>query len=1282
MSTEPTEPSDIVGTILNKKYQVLERLSQGGMGVVYRARHLTLDTSVALKVLLRPEETEAQERFLSEARLASKIRHPNTVYIADFGVLDDGRAFLEMEFLAGRTLAAELRKGPIEPLRACNIAMQIARGLQAVHEKGIIHRDMKPDNVFLLEQDGTSDFVKIVDFGIAKVTRRGDTPDSGKREAGSGLHNAPTAPIVAKSLPGKVPDGFTQSGTVMGTPGYMAPEQISGDKLDVRVDQYSLGCMLFEMLAGEPMFEAPSTMALLAKHITVPPPELRKKYPKAGVSKSLQALVLRLLAKDAGGRLRSMREVEAELQHEIDSLLKARGQRKRLSVDGMARYQPAGVRLPWPALLGLAAVLVCGSLYLGYRLLRGGDTRGGISSRELKTLREAALRVLREDVQGGTPELQTSALLGLGLSRDEALRPELENFLRRPEVPLRAGAATALGELGDRRAIPSLGGLLDRPGGASGEQPQVLVAAASALRQLGDPRGQRFLEQTLDTKDQETQFRVALLFCESGPQDAQRVLRDYAGRGGLPEPTRLNILGCLARAGDNAAQGRLQAALNETGPVEPRLAAAAKLAQLGDSEGLKFLRDLVRKRGREQLLAAQALAQQGEADGIDLFRQLVSNREAQPAARQVAAEALASVGEGSDARALGELMEGASERSLAHAAARAIVQIASRDPGLLSAQSLAWAQSALADSDAQLRQSAVEILGNSLGSGAVSLLSGLLHDSDARVRRTVVSALSKQVDDSTPGLLRDALRDSERSVRIEALRALQRISETAGPASPLVGKLRPALRDALPPLVDAGSPQERARAAGLLLRLGDEGQRQRLRDYLAAPDPELRRWALDQLPAAALTADELAALTSDAAPDVRLAAARRLADRGDRRAIPVLRTAAEGTGPDAVMAAALLGRLAPEESRPDGAALLQKLLREGDTAKRIEVVSLLGNLPIEQARPLLLQALRDRDPLVRRMVVEATSELADADANEASTLLPLAKRLVADRDATVHARAAALVARLSQMTASKSAATSANGESNPQSRVEPARRSSPADAGSAEPEASPPAGGPPSAPPRGSGGGLLIVEGPPGVQFAVDKRPWQAVSERPIPLEAGPHTVNFVSGERQVVIVSGQTVRLKIPISQVEQLVRSGLESFAKNDFKKAQRQLEKATSLCSREGPRAVLCANLTFEPYYRLGEIHEQAREWPEAMTEYQRLLSLSAQVKGRGDLKSATGAAVARLSPKLGQVVVSKRGKRGCTEDTIWLRPGTHSIKVESKFEQIEVKARDVLRIGKCP
>ena len=144
MSAPRPPAEDLVGTVLNCKYQVLSRLSQGGMGIVYKAQHLMLDAPVALKILLKPESEEAQQRFLSEARLASKIRHPNTVYISDFGVLDDGRAFLEMEYLDGRTLGAELRKGPMPVLRACQIAVQMARGLQAVHDKGIIHRDRSP----------------------------------------------------------------------------------------------------------------------------------------------------------------------------------------------------------------------------------------------------------------------------------------------------------------------------------------------------------------------------------------------------------------------------------------------------------------------------------------------------------------------------------------------------------------------------------------------------------------------------------------------------------------------------------------------------------------------------------------------------------------------------------------------------------------------------------------------------------------------------------------------------------------------------------------------------------------------------------------------------------------------------------------------------------------------------------------------------------------------------------------------------------------------------------
>jgi eukaryotic-like serine/threonine-protein kinase len=135
------EPADLVGTIVNDRYQIVERLSEGGMGVVYRAQHTVLQSPFAIKVLLHPQMKKAQQRFLMEARLASKINHPNTVYIADFGVLPDDRPYLAMEFLAGPTLSSLIKGGPMDELRAAQIGLQIARGLQAVHDKGIIHCD-------------------------------------------------------------------------------------------------------------------------------------------------------------------------------------------------------------------------------------------------------------------------------------------------------------------------------------------------------------------------------------------------------------------------------------------------------------------------------------------------------------------------------------------------------------------------------------------------------------------------------------------------------------------------------------------------------------------------------------------------------------------------------------------------------------------------------------------------------------------------------------------------------------------------------------------------------------------------------------------------------------------------------------------------------------------------------------------------------------------------------------------------------------------------------------
>ncbi len=141
MTASVSKPAeDLVGRVLGERYRVEQRLSQGGMGVVYQARHVVLDSQLAVKVLLKPQGPEDQRRFLQEAKLASLIQHPNTVQIIDFGVLPSGQSYLVMELMRGRTLATELQKGPMDALRVCQIGTQIARGLQAVHDQGIVHR--------------------------------------------------------------------------------------------------------------------------------------------------------------------------------------------------------------------------------------------------------------------------------------------------------------------------------------------------------------------------------------------------------------------------------------------------------------------------------------------------------------------------------------------------------------------------------------------------------------------------------------------------------------------------------------------------------------------------------------------------------------------------------------------------------------------------------------------------------------------------------------------------------------------------------------------------------------------------------------------------------------------------------------------------------------------------------------------------------------------------------------------------------------------------------------
>ncbi len=234
----------LIGTTIHGRYAVQSLIGQGGFGAVYKARHTGTGDTVALK-LLRTEQAgsaEAVGRFQREAAATASLRQPHTVRVFDFGQTEGSELFLAMEFLEGKTLAEALeRESPMSPERLVHIATQVLKALAEAHSKGIIHRDLKPDNIFLTQIFGEDDFVKVLDFGIAKSL----ATDDGMR---------------------------TATGVIIGTPPYMSPEQARGSGVDHRTDLYSLGCILYEGLTGKVPFQAETVIDTLVRRITSPPP--------------------------------------------------------------------------------------------------------------------------------------------------------------------------------------------------------------------------------------------------------------------------------------------------------------------------------------------------------------------------------------------------------------------------------------------------------------------------------------------------------------------------------------------------------------------------------------------------------------------------------------------------------------------------------------------------------------------------------------------------------------------------------------------------------------------------------------------------------------------------------------------------------------------------------------------------------------------------------------------------------------------------------------------------
>jgi serine/threonine protein kinase len=278
VGSTPSATDPLVGALIADRYRIVQKLGEGGMGAVYRARHETLQRDVAVKFLhpLLAEQVGTVKRFLVEALASSRVDHPNIVSVFDFGRERDGRYFLVMELVAGRPLSAQLAAaGRIDQLATIHILGQVLSALVAAHGAGIVHRDLKPDNLLCTSRLGDPSFVKVLDFGLAKILG-GDRP----RET------------------------LTEKGFIMGTPWYMSPEQARGAPVDPRSDLYSIGVVAYEMLTGHVPFDGPPVV-VVSHHVETPPRPLSEVYVGTDLHPAMEFLVLTLMQKSPDDRFQS-----------------------------------------------------------------------------------------------------------------------------------------------------------------------------------------------------------------------------------------------------------------------------------------------------------------------------------------------------------------------------------------------------------------------------------------------------------------------------------------------------------------------------------------------------------------------------------------------------------------------------------------------------------------------------------------------------------------------------------------------------------------------------------------------------------------------------------------------------------------------------------------------------------------------------------------------------------------------------------------------------------------
>jgi serine/threonine protein kinase len=360
VSAPPSAEDDPrIGAVLLDRVRIVRPIARGGMGKVYYGEQVGMKRPCAIKILdprlAGADTADFARRFQLEASTTAKLTHPNAVTIFDYGETEDGSCFIAMEYLEGRSLSDELKQhGTVSADRAIHITRQVCRALREAHALGVVHRDMKPANVFLLSRDDDDDFVKVLDFGLVKET----SPHEGQEH--------------------------TQIGQIMGSPRYMAPEQVQGKSVDGRTDIYSVGATLFAMLAGRPPFDKATELATMMAHVSDPPPTFASVAPELVLPPGLEAVVLKCLAKQPEDRFSSMEELITALKLRPGAMATSSdsGQDRVSLLTALAEPRESQVPAPKrrPPVLLIVALLVGLALSVALMMRPGDDAPPALSA--------------------------------------------------------------------------------------------------------------------------------------------------------------------------------------------------------------------------------------------------------------------------------------------------------------------------------------------------------------------------------------------------------------------------------------------------------------------------------------------------------------------------------------------------------------------------------------------------------------------------------------------------------------------------------------------------------------------------------------------------------------------------------------------------------------------------------------------------------------------------------------------------------------------------------------